>query len=56
VEDVYVKACKNAGIDPYPVTPEPATEPESTPAPAPTDTPDPEATPNPFRVTEDDEP
>lgn len=56
VEDVYVKACKNAGIDPYPVTPEPVIEPESTPAPAPTDTPDPEATPNPFRVTEDDEP
>lgn len=58
VEDIYLKACKNAGRDPYPETPEPEGETEPTPAPAvePSPTPDPDATPNPFIVTEDDEP
>jgi len=60
VEDVYVKACKNAGIDPYPETPEPTAETEPTPAPALPEevspAPGAEVTPNPFLVTEDDEP
>ena len=60
VEDVYVKACKNAGIDPYPETPEPTAGTEPTPAPAPPEevspAPGAEVTPNPFLVTEDDEP
>ena len=56
VEELYVKACKNAGIDPYPVTPEPEPEADPTPTPIITATPDPDATPKPFLVTEDDEP
>ena len=63
VEDIYVKACRNAGIEPYPETPEPEAEPslapeaESTPAEdgsflEPKTT----ASPNPYMVTEDDTP
>lgn len=59
VEDLYLQACGEAGIDPYPATPEPEDPGAVTPAPGPSATPapaEPEASlsPDPFLVTEDD--
>ena len=49
IENLYLEACKNAGIEPNPGTPEPSAAPEEgTPSPAPTSTPE-----SPFLVTED---
>ena len=49
IENLYLEACKNAGIEPNPGTPEPSAAPEEgTPYPAPTSTPE-----SPFLVTED---
>ena len=65
VEDLYLQACGQAGIDPYPVTPEPEDTGAGTPSPAPAATPAPDLTPVPeadegtpspvpFLVTEDE--
>ena len=49
IDNLYLEACKNAGIEPNPGTPEPSAAPEEgTPSPAPTSTPE-----SPFLVTED---
>ena len=58
VEDLYLRACEAAGIEPYPATPDPDAEqtpaPEQTPTPEPT--PEQTPTPAPFLVTEDETP
>ena len=60
IENLYLLACENAGIDPYPAADPEGTpaEPTQTPAPPAEETPEqePTATPtvNPFLVTEDE--
>lgn len=67
IENLYLQACREAGLDPYPTTAEPETtdtlSEEGTPtppeetasiSPEPSASPDPSASPNSFLVTEDD--
>ena len=60
VEDLYLQACREAGIDPYPATPEPDEPVNTEPAvPAAVSAPAPDGetpTPVPFLVSGDDEP
>lgn len=60
IETMYLEACQNAGIIPYPETPAPNAETSGSPAtPAPSaglPAPTPGTSPDPFLVTEDDKP
>ena len=59
VEDLYLQACREAGIEPYPAAPETEGPESGQPSPAPAQTPVPDGetpAPNPFLVSGDDEP